>query len=368
MNDAIDELLAGKDDIFFSNLVLATQALSSSAILLDPKTAREIVNQALAFVVDSRHHREIIERVLEALINTYDPVIQRQLFDRFVRTCQSGQPAFVVLEHLAPFLTTEQCRILLGVTLSPYLGRADNLRLINLIPVTNSADVAFEMLGLLDEPGISTDVKNLALSRVVTSGHRSLIEPLLDLLQDEVIPLGLRENIALNLRNVEDEEVNAVLRGLLNDPLYEFQLKPAVAVALLNQGERKIVRFMLQLLHAPDVARRSKQFIVTTLLRLREDKVTLELCRMLLDPALHNENKEQIIAELPNLINNPEMLAEISNLTNGLPGFLHDIIYRTLYQIAQTLRVRLYLDDSRQPYRFYTKPLPESSLVTAGRE
>lgn len=365
MNEAIEELLAGKDDIFFSNLLLATQALSSSGTLIGEKKAREIVNRALNVIADKRSYHRVAERILDTLVNTYDNNIHSLIFDRFLRTCQQGQPVFIFLQYLGPFITFEQSRLLFNVLLSPYLNRQENLQLINLFPVANSPEIAFEMLRLLEEPGLSVEAKNLVITRITTAGHRELIETLLRLLQNTNVPLNIRENIALNLEKVGDDTTVKILRAMVDDPLYDFILKPSLAVALLNQGEKRIVRFMLQLLHAPDVSRRSKQILVTRLLALQDDKVTLELCRMLLDPALHNENKEQIIAQLPGLITNPEMLAEVAALTINLPGFLYETIYKVLYEAAKRLQVRLYLDDSQRPYRFYTKPLPTNLPVVS---
>lgn len=100
-----------------------------------------------------------------------------------------------------------------------------------------------------------------------------------------------------------------------------------------------------------------KRKIAESLGELGEKSVAGELVAMLKDKQLADESKSRIAASLGELITDVEQLREFASV--DFSKGLYAAAYSSLKEAAQNMRVRLYRDDTVDPPRFYTAPLPD---------
>ncbi len=249
-------LLDAKDDIFHTNLLLATRCLAGTPLIKGDGLRQKIRDQAFALAYDPNLVYKARREVASALVDTGDLDNRQQLLNHAI---------------LVP-------------------SKIDFALLNPLLPVLNSSQT-LTVITLLSEPKLSDDVKG------------------------------------------------------------------RIAVSLGRLGEKSVVGELVKLLSKPTLSDSVKGSIAASLVVLGEKSVVGELVKLLSEPKLSDDVKGGIAASLKQLIDSVEQVEQFAEATFASGGYRN--AYGALQEAAQNLRVRLYRDDTTDPPRFYTEPLPD---------
>jgi len=414
----LQALLAEQDDIFHTNLFLATRCLAGNPLIDPPAARQQVLNQVFSLAFAKNELSIVRSSATSAIVDTGNLELRQRLFDQFLKTFDTA-----LLDPLMTVLSREQAVKLIALFTNPQVADRVKGSIAESLGSLGEKQVANDLVKLLTNPQVDVDVKWSIANSLGSLGEKQVASDLIKLLTNPQVDVDVKWSIANSLGSLGEKQVASDLIKLLTNPQVADRVKGSIAESLGSLGEKQVASDLIKLLTNPQVDDSVKGRIALSLGRLGEKQVASDLVKLLTNPqvadsvkgrialSLGSLGEKQVANDLVKLLTNPQVddavkwsiasslgsLGEkqiasdlVKLLTNpqvddavkrSIAESLGDLVadskqllefaqiavdqellyesYSSLQKIAERLQVRLFRDDSIKPPTFYVKDLPK---------
>lgn len=241
-----------REDIFYSNLLLAGRCLAARPILRRPNLKSTI-----------------IELIFQLLTETDEYFLY-------------NQAALVLAEIGGSDVINRLMELLKDEAFNSNLGGA----IVEALETLGERSIALRLVELLRNEAIPSDVQWRIVTALGILGERSIIPHLVEFLEDEAFDNDVRINIATTLGILGDQRIAPRLLVLLKGSVIDNSVKWQITRVLGNLGEQSIAARLIELLKDKSIYWDVKIGIAEALGALGERGIVSELVGLLKDESM----------------------------------------------------------------------------------
>jgi len=376
-----DDTAPLKEDIFWTNLLLAGRCLATRPTIWQTTLRDEVVSHLFHTLTTTPYSlaQELIAGVLAEIggkeTNTHlvrllsdkqlDASVRRSIADALGASGErSIAPELVRLlsdKQLDASVRTSIAYALRALgerSIAPELVRLlsdeqldDNVRasIARTLGALGERSIAPELVRLLSDEQLGGSVSLSIAAALGALGERSIAPELVRRLSDEQLNDEVRWNIAYDLRALGERSIAPELVRLLSDEQLDASVRWTIADTLGDLGERSIAPELVRLLSDEQLDAGVCTSIVDALGALGERSIAPELVRLLSDEQLNDEVRTSIADALGNLVDDDTtvyalatiiselvLMPETSNITNAAYTALWIVSRQTGFRVFMT--------------------------------
>lgn len=352
-------LLDAKDDIFHTNLFLATRCLAGTPRISDPLLRQKILDQAFLLACSEDQPYKACYNIGVALLDIRDDILRQKLFDRFIYI-SSNYIDLALLEALLPVFTPQYSEKFIELLILYKENAEDERSLLRSLNKIGDKFITRKLIKLLYDGDINNETKAIIASKLGEIGDKSIAFDLLRFLEDANVSENVKLGIIESLGNLGESAIKKELYNLLESNQINDSLTLRIVGVLKILGEGlSIKKYLIKLLVSEQLTEDQKWRIADSLVSIRDESIVIELVEI-----FRNEDTKDLLLEV--IIVCLGQLNEKSIINELISLFNRNHISNTLkIRIASTLGI---LEEKSIAVTFLLSLLAELNLTSNDKE